>query len=61
MTPLIKIDKFYWINTDQITSVYYHEGTELEIKLSDKQYYVFCDEDATEKFNLLKEYGVVSE
>jgi len=56
---LINIDRFNWLNTEQITSVYYHEDNEIEIRLSDKQYYTFYNHDANEKFNLLKEHGVI--
>lgn len=55
----IKINRFEWLNPQQIISVYYHENNHLEIKLADKQCYSFYDEEAVEKFNLLKEHGII--
>ena len=57
---LIKIDSDTWINPDQIKSVYYYpEKPEIEIRMIDKDYYIFCNNEAQEVLNTLKEFGVM--
>lgn len=57
---LIKIDSDTWINPNQIKSVYYYsEKPEIEIRMIDKDYYIFCNNEAQEVLNTLKEFGVM--
>lgn len=59
---LIKIDSHTWINPNQISYVcYYSEPKpEIEIRMIDKDYYVFYDNEAQEVLNTLKEFGVMA-
>ena len=58
---LIKIDSHTWINPNQIKSVYYYSEPkpEIEIRMIDKDYYIFCNNEAQEVLNILKEFGVM--
>lgn len=58
---LIKIDSHTWINPNQIKSVYYYSEPrpDIEIRLTDKEYYVFYDNEAQDVLNTLKEFGVM--
>ena len=50
-----------WINSNQIESVnYYSEPKpEIEIRMVDKDYYIFYDNETQEVLNALKEFGVI--